>query len=47
VLKTALETIVDTGISNTCYATLERILYFVALYLHQPKISNLESLISS
>jgi len=43
VLKATSETTVDTGIANTCCATLERILYFVALHLHQPKMSNLKS----
>jgi len=46
-LKAASETTIDTGIANTCCATLERILYFVALRLYQPKISNLKSLESS
>lgn len=47
VLKAILKIIIDTMISNTCCATLEKILYFIALHLHQPKITNLESLISS
>ena len=47
ILKAASETIVDTEITYTCCATLERILYFVALHLYQPKTSNLNSLGSS
>jgi len=47
ILKAASETTVDTEIANTCCATLERILYFVALHLHQLKISNLKLLGSS
>ena len=47
ILKATSKTTMDTKISNTCYVTLERILYFVALHLHQSKISNLKSLGSS
>ena len=47
ILNAASKTTVDTGMANTCYATLERILYFVVLHLHQPKISNLKSFGSS
>jgi len=44
VLNAASKTTVDTRMANTCCATLKRILYFIALHLHQPKISNLKSL---
>ena len=40
VLKADLEATIDTGITMTSHATLERITYLVEFTFHQAKISN-------